>query len=134
MSVFIDSSFFIAYHNLKDKNHETALNLAGRIFSGEFGAVFTSDYVFDETITFTFVKLNARHARTLGEYILNSEIEMLFADKQAFDSAWKIFNEKASISFTDASIVALMKTKNIKFLASFDSDFNQFKKEMKLLN
>jgi hypothetical protein len=43
---------FIAYVNRKDEHHTYAVHLVEKILNNEYGAPFTSDMVFDETMTF----------------------------------------------------------------------------------
>lgn len=48
---------------------------------GYYGNVFTSDYIFDESVTVTLVRTKEiKRAIALGEYILNSEINLLSVD------------------------------------------------------
>ena len=56
MSVFIDTGIFVAFHNTRDKNHGRALKLIRRAVSGEFGILYTSDYVFDESVTTALIR------------------------------------------------------------------------------
>jgi len=104
------------------------------IESGAFGHIFISDYVFDETITLLRSRLNEKKAIEVGEAIFNSEIEIIFMFKELFESAWQLFIKRNKLSFTDCSIVETMKSNGIKYLASFDKEFNQFKKEIMIVN
>lgn len=74
MSIFIDSGIFVAFHNMRDENHDRALNLIRKAASGEFGIVYTSDYVFDESVTTALIRANNPSiAQSLGEMILGGQ-------------------------------------------------------------
>ncbi len=133
MSIFLDTGFFLAYYDSRDKYHKRAFALAEKIFSNEFGAVFTSDYIFDEATTLTLARKGPLKAAELGEAILNSEIEVITVLKEVFDSSWKLFKQRKSLSFTDCTTIEAMKVNGIKKLASFDKGFSQFKKEIKIV-
>ena len=51
MSVFIDTGVFVAARNMRDINHKRAVELLEKAIKGEYGEIFTSDYVFDEAVT-----------------------------------------------------------------------------------
>ena len=48
MAVFIDTGIFVAARNKRDVNHKRAINPLRAALKGDYGAVYTSDYVFDE--------------------------------------------------------------------------------------
>jgi predicted nucleic acid-binding protein len=133
VSIFLDTGFFLAYYDSRDKYHKRALELVKKIFSGEFGTVFTSEYIFDETTTLTLARKGPAKAIELGEAILNSEIEIASILKEAFDRAWNLFKQRKNLSFTDCTTLEAMKANGIKNLASFDKGFSQFKKEISIL-
>jgi len=71
MSVFIDTGVFIAFHNMRDRNHSRAVELVKRAARGEFGILYTSDYVFDEAVTTALIRTrNPSIALSIGEMIL----------------------------------------------------------------
>ncbi|MDO8634237.1 MAG: PIN domain-containing protein [archaeon] len=132
MSILLDSSFTIAFANQKDKYHENALGLSELIKSKEFGEVFTSTYVFDETITYILARHGHSKAVEIGKMLLNSEITVLRVSENVFAQAWELFQSRQNLSFTDCTNVKLMAEHNIKNLATFDHHFRQFK-EINLL-
>lgn len=124
MVIFIDTNVFVAYYNERDVHHKKALELVKKSVDGYFGELFTSDYVFDEAVTVTLVKTSVEKALELGEHILNSEITMLKVGEDAFSMAWKEF-KKADMSFTDCTIVSLMRLNGIDRLMTFDEGFKK---------
>lgn len=125
MAIFIDTNMFVAYYNERDLHHKRSEELIKKIVGGDYGEIFTSDYVFDEAVTVTLVKTNLKKALELGEHILNSEITLLKVD-DAFSAAWKEF-KTANMSFTDCTIIALMKQNGIDKVMTFDEGFRKIK-------
>jgi len=134
MSIFIDTGIFIAYVNKKDEYHDTATVLLERIMKNKYGAAFTSDFVFNELMTFILYKTgNINNAVQMRDIILGNEnkdvpkfINMLFIDQEILERGWITFTKYADkkLSFTDCTIIELMKHKDIDHLASFDGGFN----------
>jgi len=125
MSVFIDTNVFVAYCNIRDINHKRAVKLMKKIEDGMFGEAYISDYVFDEIVTVAMLRTSLEKAMEIGEFLLNSDIEMLKVNDDVFNEAWEIFKE-AKMSFTDCTIAATVKLFGIEHLASFDKGFRKF--------
>ncbi|MGQ9722029.1 MAG: type II toxin-antitoxin system VapC family toxin [Candidatus Jordarchaeum sp.] len=108
MSIFIDSLIFVAFHNTRDKNHDKALKLIKKAVSGEFGTIYTSDYIFDESFTTALNRTNNPSiTRSLGEMILGglktpNFIIMLRVSSEIFRKSWELFVKYAEkcLSFT----------------------------------
>ena len=134
MSIFIDTSYLIGYYNKEDKHHQKAIGLSG-IFSGkEFGTVYISDYIFTEAMNYLITRIKSRGlAIELAGYIFNSEMEIIYMDKNIFQKSWELFKQRKNLSFTDCTTIELMKAYGIKSIATFDSGFGQFGKEIKIL-
>ena len=113
----------------KDENHEKALKIRDNIINGKFGKIIISDYIFDETVTTTFYKTkNLDKAVLVGQALMNVA-EILKVEEETLEKSWKIFMEQkeTKFSFTDCTILALMKENGIKNLATFDKDFKKIK-------
>jgi hypothetical protein len=128
MAVFIDTGVFVALRNADDEYHERSKSLMKKALKGEFGRIYTSDYVINEAVTTALVRTR-RHdlAMDVGKYILESpRITKLWITKEVFDDAWENFKtfKDHPMSFTDCASLALIKKNNIKQIISFDSDFN----------
>ncbi len=128
MAVFIDTGIFVALRNADDEYHERSKDLMIKALKGEFGRIYTSDYIINEAITTALVRTR-RHdlAADIGKYILESpRITKLWITKEAFDTAWETFKtlKDHPMSFTDCASLALIKRHNIKQIMSFDSGFN----------
>jgi len=129
MAAFIDTGVFVAFSNVKDRNHARAIELLRRAAGGEYGSVFTSDYVFDETVTLALMRTkDPAIALEVGEVILGnpSFSELLYVGDETFADAWALFKRYTGrvLSFTDCTILALMKMAKIESLISFDGGFD----------
>ncbi len=131
MGVFIDSSVFVAYYNERDLHYKASVELIKKCVEGDFGELFTSDYVFDEAVTVTLVKTSLAKAIELGNYLLNSEVVVLKVDKDAFNVAWERF-KSVEMSFTDCTNIAVMRLHGIDKILTIDRGFKQVK-EIKVI-
>lgn len=128
LAVFIDTGIFVALRNADDEFHARSTELMRSALKGEFGRIFTSDYVIDESITTALIRTK-RHdlAIDVGKYIIESpRITKLWTTKDSFELAWekfKTFLDKP-LSFTDCVSLSLMETNRLKQMVSFDSGFD----------
>jgi predicted nucleic acid-binding protein len=128
LSIFIDTGVFIAARNTVDKNHSRGKELMARALAGEFGVVYTSDYVVDEAVTTALARTKRLElAIDIGEFILGSpRIVKLRVSEDVFKAAWNKFKSLGErlLSFTDCTSLALMEKHGIESIASFDSSFD----------
>jgi|Deesub1362A_J573_1020465.scaffolds.fasta_scaffold00059_67 hypothetical protein len=130
MSIFIDTSVFVAYINKRDSSHDRAVHLLEDIMGGKYGRAYTSDYIFDEAVTFSLLKTkDVKKALDVGKLILGDGnlprfTDILFVDRGVFNKAWEIFLKYGRLSFTDCTSIALMSEYEIRYIASFDSGFD----------
>jgi uncharacterized protein len=127
--ILIDSSVLVAYAVESDINHIRAIKTVKRIANGDFGNAIISDYIFDETTTVTFIRAKSlEKAVIVGNYIKNS-VEIIKINEDIFDDSWEMFkNQKNSkFSFTDCSNISLMQNKGIRYLSTFDKEFENLK-------
>jgi len=128
LAVFIDTGIFVALRNADDEHHIRSKQLIKKALKGEFGRVYTSDYVIDEAITTALVRTR-RHdlAVDIGKYIIESpRITKLWTTKDIFDTAWQKFKtfKDQPLSFSDCVSLALTEKNRIKQIISFDSGFD----------
>ena len=134
MSIFLDTNIFVAFSNMKDKDHVRARTLLNRLRKGEFGTPFTSDYVFDEAVTVALFRTGRPDlAIKVGKLILGAPEEgipklfmLVRVDNHNFSEAWEAFkrHKDGLLSFTDQTSLQIMKTYKIDSIMSFDSDFD----------
>ena len=127
ISVLLDSSVIIAFHNKDDENHLKAVRIMNDIVKGKFGRPYISDYVFGECLTVALLKLNFKEAVNLGKHLISSEISLLKSAAIIVQRAWEIFQEKntGKLSFTDCTNIAFMEILSIDYLATFDNEFRK---------
>lgn len=128
LAVFVDTGIFVALHNADDHFHSKSKDLMTQALKGDFGRIFTSDYVIDEAITTALVRTKKHDiAHDLGVFIITSpRITKIWVDEEVFAVAWKkfiAFKDKP-LSFTDCTSLALMEMKGIKQIMSFDCGFD----------
>ena len=128
VAIFIDTGIFIAARNVSDKHHDTAVELLVKAINGEFGPVYTSDYIFDEAITLASVRVKQKEfVRDIGEYILGfPALHLLFTGEEIFRSAWDIHGKYSDkpFSFTDCTILAWCEQLGIQLIGTVDSHFD----------
>ena len=127
MRVFIDTSALIAYYNIDDLHHSKALDVFTRMGADESSItrLFTTDFVFDETITVLECVLKQPElALQVGEALLNSPFTTLLrVDEDIFYEAWIYFKNKRGYSFTDCTSFIAMKRLGITCAFTLDSHF-----------
>lgn len=124
--LFLDTSYFIAYLNKKDKHHDEALKLSEIV--REYEAVIT-DYVFDELVTFLIYHVNKDYAIKVVSIILEKvkegELDMFFIDWEIFINAINyLVKYERKLSFTDCTTLSSMDKLRSEYLLSFDNDFD----------
>jgi len=73
LAVLIDTGIFVAARNKSDINHERAVDLLRRSLKGEYGTMYTSDYIFDEAVTVALVRTRRPEiAIDIGNFIISS--------------------------------------------------------------
>ncbi len=121
ISILIDSSVLVSYANTKDHNHQTSLNIIDGILSEKYGKPIISDYIFDEVITLCLARIKSMEVtKNFGNYILHSQIVFIRIDEQIFNKSWEIFQKEGNLSFTDCTILVLLKVLGITYIATFD--------------
>jgi len=132
MSVFVDSGVFYALHDEDVSRHSSARGAMDRVFSGAFGRVLTSDYIYDETVTLTRSRFGTTgEALRAGDCILGRDpypdvVDLRFVDECAFETAIETMETYSDqpLSFTDATTVALVERHDIGRVLAFDDDFD----------
>lgn len=132
MSIVIDTGVFYAVQNERAANHDTTKNALSNVFSGGFGQLYTTDYVYDEALTLVRSRTNSfREASTVGNRILGKNgypgtIELINVSKELFDKSVAVFERyhDHKLSFTDASTIALVEELGLDAVLAFDDDFD----------
>ena len=132
MSLFIDTGLFYAQHDRDAARHSTAKRALRTVLSSEYGRLYTSDYVYDESVTLTRKRTGQfRYAQTVGDTIRGTgkfpdAIHLLNVSDGLFERSIEVYERYRdhALSFTDASTIALVEHRNIDFVLAFDDDFD----------
>ena len=131
MSIFLDTGVLVAFENRRDENHTTAREILGGAAAGDLGAVYTSDYVFDEAVTLALARTRRPEtAARVGELVLGTGplgriMGLAYVTPRLFLRAWARFGRLAArgLSFTDCTSLEIMQSLGMSEVASFDADF-----------
>lgn len=128
MSVFLDTCVFVAAKLEKDKDHQKAVKILENALKNDFGKIYTSDYIFDETVTLLLMRTKTNKIiRDFGNSILSSpNIEIIKIDDNLFEKAWQEFGKYKDklLSFTDCTTIAIIMEFKIDKIISFDNHFD----------
>jgi len=132
MTVLVDTGVLYADHDTDAARHETATEALESVYDGEFGLPYVSDYIYDEAVTLTLKRGGSfSAAKQLGERLRGADpfprtYEMLHVSAAVFADAVEVFerDDDRSLSFTDATTIALVERHHIDCVMSFDDDFD----------
>lgn len=125
--VVLDSSFLIAFHNQRDAHHETAREGMKAFLDGRWGDGLLPEYVFLEVTTVLAMRRDLETAVRVGELLLDARELELVPCSDIFLDAFQTFRTQASgeLSFVDAAILNLARSRRAEFVASFDGGIRQ---------
>ena len=126
MKYFIDSSYIIALVNEKDSLHEKALEYLELLDANE---CYISNLIINEVITIIGNKIDLKTAITTYD-LLNRVFDVIDEyESKDFNYNTMIIYEtyNTKLSFTDSSIIEVMRKNNIINLVSFDKEFKRVK-------
>lgn len=132
MSLFVDTGPIYAQHDEDAPRHGTAFEALRKVSAGEYGRLFTSEYVYDETVTLVRQRTGRfEPAKQVGDRIRGvgpfpRTFDLLYVSELEFEDAIETFEryEDQSLSFTDASTIALVERYDVDAVLSFDDDFD----------
>ena len=124
MKIFLDTSFLVAYAVKTDDNNDHAIELRKKgIFDNE---CFVSNLIINEIITVIGNKKDSKTAiRTYETIKDNCTVINEYNTPNFNEKVVKTYKKYDTyLSFTDSSIVEVMKENNINKLVSFDKYFD----------
>lgn len=124
MSLFVDTSAFVALADRGDTHHQSAVQFIRNLPADE--VMITSDYVMDETLTRLRFSIGHEAAMKFGTGILKSRmVRMIHIDESLWKQAWEFFKKypDQAFSFTDCVSFAVMRVFDVSVAFSFDQDF-----------
>ncbi|MEA1904860.1 MAG: PIN domain-containing protein [Candidatus Hadarchaeota archaeon] len=124
--IFVDSTIWDAAQNERDKNHALARSILRDIGRGGHGKPVVTDYIIDEVLTWVNEKVGHSTAVKMSRHFFgDSGIEVVKVDWAVIHRARDLFEGKDFLSFTDATTAVVMEARNVKKIATFDSDFRK---------
>ena len=126
MSVtLLDTNVLFARASERDEHHDRAQAIIGAIDHGELPKALVTNYVVAETLNLSGEKLGSDAASQLLDRLLEgAHFEIAHAPKPDFTAAQAQFRRYNELSFIDSTIAAYMQREDIKYLYSFDGDFD----------
>lgn len=127
MNLFVDSSGWIALFDSNDKYYTRSKNALEKL-EGLPVHMVTSDYVFDEAVTYLRYKTGHHVATRFGQWLLTAKhVEMIRINEQVWMDAWKMFQayDDKEWAFTDCTSFVLMRQHNLWQAFTFDHHFEQ---------
>lgn len=127
MKLFVDTGAWYALYNDMDDYHPQAAAFLQELV-GQRSWLFTSDYVFDETVTLLRARLGHKKAVDFGQWVQQSRlVRMLDVNLKVREAAWEMFvryHDKA-FSFTDCTSFVLMRQLRLTDAFALDNHFEQ---------
>lgn len=121
--VFADSGALFSVVAKNDLEHKKAASY----FTSAKDTFITTDYIFDEFITLTRMKISHDIAVEIGEKIREGLIRLVDISSQDRETAWEYFkkHQDKTYSFTDCTSFCIMKRLGIQQAFTFDKHFVQ---------
>ena len=127
--IFVDTWGFKAFIDRKERKHSEVKKFFINAWDQGM-AVYTSDYVIDETITLISYKLDfdklEKFINSFDGAVSAGYINLLWVSKEDFENAKNMklkFKDKLDVSFTDMTSAVLMKKHNIIDVVTEDKHF-----------
>ena len=132
MAVLFDTNILVSLLLDTDKNHQRALSVIETIKSNNFGSWNITDFVIDEVITVIWSKTGRKDQVETAFLRLTepkSPFKVIFTSQISLGDIWEKWNRfaeypKRPLSFTDASLLAIVEEYGIDHIATFDAEFN----------
>jgi predicted nucleic acid-binding protein len=124
-AVVLDSSFLVAYFNLRDSHHPAAARTMVRLAAGGLGQALLLEYVFLEVVTVLAARAGLDTALAVGDWLLDSRDVSFVPCSDLFVETLTAFRAQSSgsLSFTDAAVVVSARRLAAGRVLTFDSDF-----------
>ncbi len=122
--LFIDTGVFLAKEIANDQHRAEAIGLWAELSDGGV-PLFSSEQVFDETMTLLARRTTYAWAADWGRDALASGISWLRADETEWKKALRLMRKFADqrVSFTDCVSFVLMRREGLREVFGFDGHF-----------
>lgn len=119
--IFVDSSFFIALANSRDRWHGRAEKLARGLPEGKV----VTELVMAESVTSIGALGGGKAGMEVYETITENCQVVFVNERLLMDSMDVYLKYDGTLSVADAASVAVMRERGIKEIVSFDADFDK---------
>lgn len=126
--IFVDSGAWVALSLPDDRNHPSARRVYTALAGGSHGAMMTSSFVLDETVTFLRMAADMPTASRLARTVLASrQVTVASIDPATFDAALRLFEARPDRrwSLTDCTSFVIMDELGIRDAFAFDHNFDE---------
>ena len=127
MTVFVDSSFLIAFFNKDDEFHKRSVRIVENLEKKE-SVFLTSNIAIAESINVIFRLYGTKMAKRFSTFINTSNIEVFSLTESLFSSSLTLLlkqRSKKGLNFFDCMHIATMNHLGISTILTFDTDFNK---------
>jgi predicted nucleic acid-binding protein len=126
-AAFLDTGYLLALELANDQHHQSAI-AHWRTFRVRLPELVTTDYVFDEVVTFLNSRALHDKAVEVGNRLIQSpSVNLVHVDDDLFQSAWEYLqtHQDKTYSLTDCISFVLMGRLAITTALAFDQHFTQ---------
>ena len=126
MKIFVDTGAWLALHDRQDQFHKKAIEAKARIEKEKMELI-TSDFIFDESVTFIRYRASHDAAVLFGTSLIQSSIvTMISVDRDLLHLAFELFRKykDQDFSLTDCTSFVLMKRLKLTTCFTYDSHFS----------
>jgi uncharacterized protein len=121
--IFVDSSYFVAIVDRKDRWHRAALKLSTSLSKG----LLVSDLVIAEAVSVVGHRGGTRAAGNLYEFLMES-CEVEYVDSKILGEAMNYYEQfDAHLGLSSCTSVAIMARRGVSKIVSFDPAFDRVK-------
>lgn len=120
----VDTGAWYALADRKDPDHQDV----AECLQQRAGALVTTNFIFDESVTLIRYRLGSSAARAFGEQLLSGAARLAAITRRDEAQAWEIFTRyrDKSFSYTDCTSFAAMQRLRIEAAVAIDDDFRSY--------
>jgi predicted nucleic acid-binding protein len=137
MGIFLDTGFYMGLISKLDENHKKSIKILTEMKSGEYGQIYTSNFVMAESAVLVAIRTdrNSKAIEKLKQLFIGKLkiATILRTDEELEEKIWSLFEkvncnpEKKKnsklVSFVDCSNIILCQNHGIDKIATFDPHF-----------
>lgn len=125
--IVLDSSFLIGFYNERDAHHAAACGLMDQFLADRWGRGLLLEYVFLEIVTVLLARRDLSVATRVGRLLLDADELEFVPCSDLFAQILNRFSYQADtrLSFADAAIEEVARSRADGYLLSFDEEFRK---------